>query len=450
MQDKQYKTMAIRREGKEIVLAEGMSYQHARDWLSKIEQAEETVIDIHESIECFPLDGLCALNDALVAMFSWVDMPKCQIQIPDSATSTRSACYGQITPPSLDGGFVRIMSLELDCMNLMARVKRKHEPAMREIFAAVKAQLKERSLYKGRAIRVKFPEDGDWSANIVNTAPVFMDLNGISDSDLILNSAVQFALESNVFTLVENTDLCRKARIPLRHGMLLAGPYGTGKTLTAKVIAAKCVQNGWTFVYLEQVKDIAHGLRVAEMFAPAVLFAEDIDSVVGANRDADMNQILNVLDGIDTKSKAIVSVLTTNRLEAIHRSFLRAGRIDTVVEYELPDGPTAWRFVELYCRDAKGNSLLGPNVNQFEVGEAFAGLLPAFIAEAIQKAKRYSLRDLYVTQETLLRAAAAIRNHAKLVEEPPTLTIERQLVSAVGLLGDALHTDGRFAENGRS
>ncbi len=445
---KTYETMQIRREGKEMVLPDRMSYSHARDWLTKIEQAEEAVIDIHEDITCFPLDGLCALNDALVALYSWVDMPKVQIQIPDSPTTTRSACYGQITPPNLEGGYIKIMHLALDSMSLMARVRRKFEPEVREIFAAVKAQLKERSIYRGKAIRVKFPEDGDWSANIVNTAPAFMDLNGVHDSDLILNSTVQFALESNVYTLVEKTDLCRRARIPLRHGMLLAGPYGTGKTLTAKVIAAKCVANGWTFVYLENVADIAHGLRVAEMFAPAVLFAEDIDSVVGANRDASMNTILNVLDGIDTKNKAIVSVLTTNRLEAIHRSFLRAGRIDTVVEYELPDAPTAWRFVQLYCRDAKGISLLQPGVDAGIVGEAFNGLLPAFIAEAIQKAKRYSLGEPGVTQATLLRAAAAIRKHAQLVEEPPVLTNERRLVSAAALLGNALHETGVFKGNG--
>ncbi len=448
MKPKNYDTMQIRREGREIVLADGMSYAHARDWLTKIEAAEETVIDIHERIECFPLDGLCALNDAMVSRYSWVDMPKCQIQVNDSPTSTRPACFGQITPPGLEGGSVKVMSLELDCMALMARVRRKYEPEVREVFAAVKAQLKNHSIYKGKAIRVKFPEDGDFSANIENTAPAFMDLNGVSDKDLILNSTVQFALESNVFTLVENTELCRKARIPLRHGMLLAGPYGTGKTLTAKVIAAKCVANGWTFVYLENVADIAHGLRVAEMFAPAVLFAEDIDSVVGANRDANMNSILNVLDGIDTKSKAIVSVLTTNRLEAIHRSFLRAGRIDTVVEYELPDAATAWRFVALYCRDAKGNSLLAPQVDAEAVGKAFEGLLPAFIAEAIQKAKRYSLREPGVSQETLLRAAGAIRKHAQLVEEPPLLTNERRLVSAAALLGDAMHETGVFAGNG--
>ncbi len=445
MKPKTYETMQLRREGREIILAEGMTYQHGRDWLTKIEQAEEAVIDIHQRFECFPLDGLCAFSDAVVAMFGWVEMPKTQIQVPDSPTTTRATCYGQIKPPSLDGGIIQVSRLDLDNMSLMARVKRKFETQVRDIFEAVRKQLLEHSIYRGKAIRVKFPEDGDWSANVENTAPVFMDLNGISADDLILNGPVQFALESNVFTLVENTELCRKARIPLRHGMLLAGPYGTGKTLTAKVIAAKCVANGWTFVYLEQVKDIAHGLRIAEMFSPAVLFAEDIDSVTAnTNRDAHMNDILNVLDGIDTKSKPVISVLTTNRLETIHRAFLRAGRIDTVVEYELPDALTAQRFVKLYCRDAKGHSLLAADADMAAIGEAFAGLLPAFIAEAIQKAKRYSLRQPCVSQETLLRAAAAIHRHAKLVEEPPTLTIEKQLVSAAALLGDALHETGHF------
>ena len=273
-----------------------------------------------------------------------------------------------------------------------------------------------------------------------------MDLNGVRDSDLILNETVQFALESNVYALIEHTRECKAAKIPLRHGMLLAGTYGTGKTLTAKVIAQKCVTHGWTFVYLEHVKDLAHGLRVAEMFAPAVLFAEDIDSVVGADRDEDLNAILNVLDGIDTKSKAIVTVLTTNKLETIHRSFLRAGRIDTIVQYELPDAATAWRFVKLYARDGAGNPILDADVDPQAVGAAFAGLLPAFIAEAVQKAKRYAMLtgQPLVSQSVLVRAAGEVSRQAAILADPPKLTHERQLVDAVGLFGDAIHQQGAF------
>ncbi len=436
--------VTVRRCGTEIVLPENLTYAAARDWLTRIETAEETIINVYETLSCYPCDGIVSLTDALQEMYGFTDN-HITVQIPCDVDKSRSALWGKIKPVAWNGGFVEVADVQFDSLLYKATVKRKYEPSVQNLFNAVRLRLKEKSLYKGRAVRVHFSAR---PTDIIKEAPQFMELNGVTENDLILNDDVMFQLASNVFTIIEKTDACRKAKIPLRHGILLAGPYGTGKSLTSLVIAGKSTANGWTFLYLDQVQQLAHALRMAELYAPAVVFAEDIDNVVNETRDAGTNQILNVLDGVDTKSKAIITMLTTNHLEKIHRSFLRAGRIDTIVEYQLPNAETAWKFVLVYGRDQKGRSILDPAIDPEIIGRAFERVLPAFIAEAVQKAKRYQILtgEELLTEEILVKSATAIRHHADLLAEPPQLTDDKRLVQAAQLVGRCLNRVEQFSE----
>jgi transitional endoplasmic reticulum ATPase len=248
-----------------------------------------------------------------------------------------------------------------------------------------------------------------------------------------------FALTSNIFTLLEQTEACRTNGIPLKHGCILVGKFGTGKTLTARVTASKAVRNGWTFIYLKTPKLIAYALKMAEMYAPAVVFCEDIDHVVGETRDGDINVILNTLDGVDTKDKPIITVLTTNDIGSINAALLRPGRMDTVVLYTEPDAEAAIRFVALYARDDDGRSLMAPMGPEETraVGASLSGYAPAFIAEAVQKAKRYAIHEHganvtgKVTSDYLIAAAKVLQAHRKLMEKDEEDSKEIKISKAI-------------------
>jgi transitional endoplasmic reticulum ATPase len=211
--------------------------------------------------------------------------------------------------------------------------------------------------------------------------------------------------------------------VPLTRGVLLYGPYGTGKTMTAYVSALKAVRSGWTFIYLESVQDLKKGLEFAAKYAPCVLFAEDIDRVITGERSLSMDDVLNTLDGIDTKGAEIITVFTTNHIEVINPAMLRMGRLDTLVEVLPPDAKAAERLVKLYSR-----GLLSKEANLSRIGKTLEGQIPAFIREVTERAKIAAIARIgndsiegKVLEEDLISAAKAMETHANMLkprEEP--------------------------------
>lgn len=435
--EEKFKDVRVIRGGMQIVLPEGMTYAEGRTWLTRQEEAEEKVVSIIDSIPAFPLDAIVALMRALKERYGFTGLtdtqtwmgpiPPALIQVPLADGGFETAPLGNIQPVTWEGG---VITTNIDrsgaALTITGKLKRKHEPEVKEILKRTRELLKEKSIYKGQAVRLDLSfiheiAAGQRHFDPMKDAPQFWDVDGVDQSMLILSKQVEFELASNIFLLIERTDDCRRNNIPLKHGALLMGPFGTGKTMTARVTAQKCVNNDWTFIYLKQAAQIAPALRLAELYAPAVLFTEDIDMVTSGERNADINEILNTIDGVDTKGKPIITILTTNNPEAISPALLRAGRIDTVVYMGAPDAPTAERFVRLYARDDDGHSLLKPEIDLTEAGHALAGFVPSFISEAVQKAKRFAIHregaDIQgkVSTEDLVTAATAMKEHFKMV-----------------------------------
>lgn len=447
------KDVKVVKTGKQIILPEGMSYSEGRLWLQRQEDSEEKVVAIHVALDCFPLDGIIAFKRAMEEIYGFSNysdtpgffgkQPPIMIQVELYNGTIETAPYGRMQPPMYEDGF---LNCGFDQMKLIiqGQVKKKFEDEVKKVIDKTKELLAERSIYRSTSFILNLDwmdkvEEGEHEFHPVNDAPKFMDVSEVNENGLILSRETLFQLTANIFTLIEKSDDCRRNAIPLKHGCLFVGPYGTGKTLSARVIASKAVRNGWTFIYLKTPDRIADALKMAEMYAPAVVFTEDIDDVVNGERDDDLNAILNTLDGVDTKDKPIITVLTTNHAENINPAMLRAGRIDTIIRFSEPDAEAAWQFVLLYAADDDGRKLVGEFTDEEKkkVGEALAGFVPAFIAEAVQKAKRVAIHrhgsDIIgmVTPQDLMDAADGLRTHREMVEAKRTKTSEE--VAAKGL-----------------
>jgi transitional endoplasmic reticulum ATPase len=170
------------------------------------------------------------------------------------------------------------------------------------------------------------------------------DIGGLESVKQELIEAVEWPLKYPEAFEVINT------RPP--RGVLLFGPPGTGKTLLAKAIATESEAN---FISIkgpellskyvgESERIVREVFRKARQAAPAVIFFDEIDSIVptrGTSFDAGVtervvSQILTELDGLE-ELKGVVMVAATNRPDMVDPALLRPGRLDRLIYIRPPD-----------------------------------------------------------------------------------------------------------------
>jgi transitional endoplasmic reticulum ATPase len=281
--------------------------------------------------------------------------------------------------------------------------------------------LTKNSIYRGKAIEADFEVVDPRNFKFDPTkAPTFWDTTGTRIEDIILPDEVFDLVQTSVWTPIERSQLCRTHKIPLRRGILLAGSYGVGKTLAARITAKLCEENGWTFLYLKNLKQLEQALKFAKRYEPCVVFAEDVNRIVSGERTQEMDDLFNLIDGVDRKNDEVMVVFTTNNIEQIHAGMLRPGRIDSVVTVTPPDSKAVQRLVKLY-----GREILDPAADLSVVGEMLAGQIPAIIRETVERSKLAAIKDakpnepLQVKSEHLISAARQMLVHAGLLLEPP-------------------------------
>ena len=410
----------VRSKVPQIQIPEKMSLRTASDWLLKKDKEEDKDLNLNYQIDGFPLDGAVAFRAALDEIYGFVSNadtpgwfgpnPPVMIGVPISETVTKQVPWGRVEIPGVAGYLETSMAANpTPKFVLTGQTKQRHLLEIEAIVEKTKEILRENSIYRGKAVRL----DLTWVRlkerfNPMGHAPQFtVPTSQVREEELIFPASVQRDIELGLFTPIEQTQQCRNHKIPLKRGVLLAGEYGCGKTLTAYVTAKKAVQNGWTFIYLSNVLDLAEAFKFAKFYAPAVIFAEDVDRVVGQDeRTEAIDAVLNSFDGVDTKGLELITVLTTNHLDKLTQAILRPGRCDTLVQVTRPDKEAAARLVKLY-----GRGLIALDADFEKIGVAVGGHLPAEIREAVERAKLAAIRRL--TLEGNLPVDGSIQGHVR-------------------------------------
>lgn len=421
----------ILREGRQIILPEKMSFDEAIDTLQRKKQQDEQAVGINEHINAFPLEGAYAFSEVMKRRYGWADAvdtvkqglfgptttPPQTVSLEVGYNTSVQVIWGSFRVPGVDGSFETGTAKKdgklIFCINGNTRQRFKKE--IQDLAQEVRDYVRENSIYKGKALQLKTDEDGDFDWN---SQPKFLDLSKVNESELIFPNEVLQQVQTSLFTPVEKTEQCRKYGIPLKRGILLEGPYGTGKTLTAYVTAKKAVDNNWTFIYLDRVSAIHDALAFAKEYAPAVLFAEDIDRIVeGDDRTADIDDVLNTIDGVDAKGCEIITILTTNHVDRINVAMLRPGRLDAVITINPPDQEAVEKLMRLYSR-----GLIDIKENIKEAAREMDGKIPAVIREVVERSKLAAVsrmnddEELKLKGSDLLVAAKTMKNHMALMK----------------------------------
>jgi transitional endoplasmic reticulum ATPase len=455
----------IVRHGEKLLVPEAMSLDRAIEVLQRQKVYEEQDVAINLTFSAFPWDGAVALAKALQRKFGWADYvptetetmfgkqvdPPAMIEIATGPNKHELVPWGQIKIPGVTGS-IQTTAVPVNdgsgnrwLFAIQGVVKRKHEHIVAEIADFVRGILANESIYRGQAIRIRFRADN--GTNLPLPDPKFMLLSGVHEGEMVFSERVDAAIRTSIFTPIERSDECRKAGIPLKRGVLLAGPFGVGKTLAAHVTAVKSVENRWSFVYCERAGELVDAIRFAQQYAPAVVFCEDIDRFVDEDRDVQTDTLLNVIDGIDAKDGELMVILTTNEVEKIHQSMLRPGRLDAVVYVEPPDARAVERLVRIY-----GRGLVPVEEDLRAVGQQLKGAIPAVIRECVERAKLSAIRltakggDLVVTGEAMLEAATSMHMQLDLLK-PKTVDERSDVEKAADALGK--HLTGKLnGDNG--
>ena len=432
----QYENVEILRTGDQIVLPKGMTYDEGIAWLHRQREEEETIVAIAEEVEAFPLDGAVAFMKVLKKKYGWTSLvptpgffgptPPTMLSVDVGVGETLQVPWGSVEVPNIDGlletGFT--MKDDRPIFVIRGNVKRKHEDTVHEIAEMVRETVRVDSIYRGKAIKMTFRTSTGERIDKFHPAfaPKFVDVS--SPGELILSKTTMAQVETSLFHPVKYTEQCRAMRIPLKRGVLLHGPFGTGKTLTAYVLAHLCEANGWSFIYLDEVQDLDHAIAFARLYQPCVVFAEDIDSAVGPERDTRVNRLMNTIDGVDSKTSEIMVVLTTNNVKVINPGFVRPGRIDSVVHVPPPDTDCTVRLVQLYGRD-----MVKATDSELEKAvQPIVGHNSAVIREAVERAKLSAVKHYdiakgvtIITAEDIAVAADEMKEHVALLAGQPEI-----------------------------
>jgi transitional endoplasmic reticulum ATPase len=216
------------------------------------------------------------------------------------------------------------------------------------------------------------------------------DIGGIDEIRRTLLSALE--LPRRAPALVEQVGLRRSS------GFLLSGPSGTGKTMTAKALAA---ETGLRLITIdpasifskwvgESEKALRQVFRKAKQAAPCILFFDGIDALMPTHAaqeategatDRVASQFFAELDELVALGDVVV-LAATNRPERVDPALLRPGRFGFTIPFALPDAHQREQIFAIHLRRVA----LDDDVDLAELARASEGCSGADIAGVCQRA----------------------------------------------------------------
>lgn len=411
-------------EGRSITLPGDpgkMPLNKAIEALLRKQEDENQKFKVYEIIDAYPLDGAVAFVKAMTNLYGWAspqsqpgffgDDPPAMISVKTGFKDEDvvQCPMGSFALPGVDekvNTTITKDNKDRQVFVIYATIKKRDKHLLLELANETRRIVKEQSIYRGKAIRLLVDYDGNLD---FDDPPQFLDVT--TKDELVFDADIQAQIDTSILVPITHTDMVRKARIPLKRGVLLEGPYGTGKSLTARMTARVCEENGWTFILLDKVQGLRAALEFANRYSPAVVFAEDIDRIA-SERDEGTNDLINIIDGVISKRSEIMTILTTNFAEKLDPVIMRPGRLDAVISLRAPTDEAVKKLLKVYA----GN-LLDDNSDVSGAAHELSGQIPASIRECVERAKLTMIGRgaKQLIDNDLVIAAKTMKNHLALL-----------------------------------
>ncbi len=247
------------------------------------------------------------------------------------------------------------------------------------------------------------------------------DIGGLNDVKQELREAVEWPLKY--------PESYSKLGIDPPKGVILYGPPGVGKTLLAKAVAT---ESGANFISIkgpeilskwvgESERAVREIFRKARLYAPTVVFIDELDSLVPARGVYDegthvmervVSQFLTEIDGIENLSNVVI-IGATNRPDLVDPALLRPGRFDKIIYVPPPDTQARLEILKVHTRKMP----LADDVDLYHIAKITEGYTGADLAALVREAALQALREN-------LNASIVTRHHFEeaLKRVKPSLT----------------------------
>lgn len=394
-----------------ISLPEGMTFSRAMQVFQRLHDDAETETEFFREFNYRPNDGAVATSRVLSNKFGMVlgeaiDMGFFGIRRPESRTvyidhdAKVQVPWGRISIPSLEGVELDLCQSHHDgaLFHIHGYAAKKHKATIESIFDAIEEELRTNSIYRGKAL------SGSGTLE-------FLDVNRFNSGEIVFSQSVTEQLEAGVWAPIRYTEAFREEGLRTKRTALLYGPYGTGKSSAGLMTAQIAIANGWTFLSAKPGEDdISDVLATAKLYEPAVVFIEDVDTQTSSSDDDEVAELLDAFDGITAKGGDLVIVMTTNHQERIHKGMFRPGRLDSIIEINSLDRESVERLIKVVVPAGK----LDQNVDFDAVYQTMEGFYPAFVREAVERAKTFAVsrgmgaRNYVLTTDDLSKAAMSL------------------------------------------
>jgi transitional endoplasmic reticulum ATPase len=200
-------------------------------------------------------------------------------------------------------------------------------------------------------------------------------------------------------------DLYAAGKVSPPRGVLFTGPSGTGKTLMAKALAG---ETGINFISVsgpivfskwlgESEKALHQIFKKAKQSAPCILFFDEIDALIptrsftsneGATERV-ASQFFNEFDKLTDHSQVVV-LGATNREDLLDPALMRAGRLDYVLHFPIPDEEERLEIFEVHTKERP----LGQDLNLTELAKSTEGMVGSQIAFICRSATIMAISEL--------------------------------------------------------
>lgn len=162
--------------------------------------------------------------------------------------------------------------------------------------------------------------------------------------ELFLPQIMKNEVMSSVENFLASKDFYLKNRIPWKRGVLLYGKPGNGKTSIIRTIMSMYNFKPVTVAPGINDEGIREAFSYAEEQSPALLYFEDLDSML--DKTIDTSSFLNLMDGVSAKNGLFV-IATANDIKKLKSNITdRPSRFDRKFEVPLPNQEMAYIYLK--------------------------------------------------------------------------------------------------------